>query len=223
VTFGKIMIVIHTVVAILNLVASLPLLLGIFCGYKYRNCRETSGRLIGVLLLASVASLVGLFSLPAGFWFPMKSINVLLLLGVVATSVVGLTFWIRRFRFVSLVWLIPGIAMAELAILVVVDNRFRIVVQNTEGVAIDVQDDEMALGYSWSSFGASGLSIRKGSKLGKGEYYFGLLVWLQHKDEWMFCGMFSDLNGNYLGNLEWKSAKWAEWPKHVIVNQNVKE
>ena len=140
----------------------------------------------------------------------------------VATRVVVLTFWFGRFRFLALVWLIPGIAMAELAILVVVDNRFRIVVQNTEGVAIDVQDDEMALGYSWSSFGASGVSIRKGSTLGKGEYYFGLLVWLNHKDKWMFCGTFSDLNGNYLGNLDWKSANWAYWPKHSMWDQKVK-
>ena len=215
------MILIYAVIAFINIVASLPLLLGIICGYKYRNCRETSGRLIGKLLIVSVASLVGLFNFPA--WLSMQSSNVLLLLGSIVTSVVGLAFWIRRFRFVSLIWLIPGIAMAELAILAVVDHRFRIVVQNTNGVPVDVQDHEMALGHAWSSFGASGITIRKSSKLGKGEYYFGLLLWLQLKDEWKFCGVFSDVNGHYLGNLEWKSAKWSEWPKHVIVNQKVKE
>ena len=215
------MILIYAVIAIINIAASLPLLLAILCGYKYRNCRETSGRLIGILLLTSASSLVGLFNFPA--WLSMQSSNILLLLGGVATSVVGLAFWIRRFRSVSPMWLIPAIAMAELALLAAVDYRFRIVVQNADGVAVDVQDDEMALGHAWSSWGASGITIRKGTKLRKGEYHFGLLVWLQLKDEWKFCGVFSDINGKYLGSLEWISAKLAEWPKHVIVNQNAKE
>ncbi|MDB4645856.1 hypothetical protein OAF32_02830, partial [Akkermansiaceae bacterium] len=64
----------------------------------------------------------------------MKYSNILLLLGGIVTGAIGLGFWIRRFRMVSLVWLIAGIAIAELAILAAVDHRFRIVVQNSDGV-----------------------------------------------------------------------------------------
>jgi hypothetical protein len=200
------------------MVASLPLMLGIICGFKYRNCHETSSRLSGILLIVSVVNLVCLFNLSG--WLSIKSVNIVIILGIIVTSIVGLAFWIRRFRSVSLIWLLPALSMGEIAILAAVDNRFRIVVQNTEGVAVDVKDDEMALGHAWSVWGASGYSTREGAKLGKGEYYFGLLLWLQLKDKWQFCGEFYDPNGKELGNLEWKPAKLSEWPKYVILDQN---
>ncbi|MDB4373619.1 hypothetical protein N9162_00700 [bacterium] len=212
------MIFIYAMVAVWHLAASSPLLFGVFCGYRYRNRRFSSRWLIVMLLAASVASLVILFASPS--LLSMKYSNILLLLGGIVTGAIGLGFWIRRFRMVSLVWLIAGIAIAELAILAAVDHRFRIVVQNLDGVAVDVRDSEMALGHAGSSWGASFIDIREGTKLGEGEYYFGLLLWLQRKDEWTFCGYFHDSYGNRLGDLEWKSARWEEWPKHVIVDQN---
>ena len=138
-----------------------------------------------MLLAASVASLVILFASPS--LLSMKYSNILLLLGGIVTGAIGLGFWIRRFRMVSLVWLIAGIAIAELAILAAVDHRFRIVVQNSDGVAVDVRDSEMALGHAGSSWGASFIDIREGTKLGKGSI---ILV--------CYCGSNVRMNGHFV-------------------------
>ena len=211
------MLLIEFIFGLWYLAASFPLLLGVFCGYRYRNRTTVSGWLVVVLIATAVVNIVILFASPS--FLSMRNSNILLLVGSVVASSIGLGFLIRRFRLV----LMAGVAMAELAILAAVDHRFRIVVRNSGGVAVDVRDGEMALGHAGSSWGASFIDIKQGAKLGKGEYYFGLLTWLKWKDEWTFCGNFYDSNGNRLGDLEWKSAGWSEWPKHVIVNQNVQE
>jgi len=209
------MILIYVIVGIWYLVSSLPLLFGVYCGFRYRNGRTASSRLVVMLLAAAAAGLVVLFTSPS--FLSMKISNILLLLGSIVASAIGLGFCIRRFRLV----LIAGVAIAELAILAAVDHRFRIVVQDPDGIAVGVRDSEMALGHAGSSWGASFIDIHEGTRLGKGEYYFGLLTWLKWKDKWTFCSYFNDSNGNRLGDLEWKSARWSEWPKHVVVNQNV--
>lgn len=209
------MILIYTIVVIWHLVASLPLLFGLVSGYKYRSCGTPSGRLIGMLFGTSAVSLVILFTCPA--LFSAKSSNVLLLLGSVVTSAMGLAFGIRRFCAVSLVLLIASIVMVEFAILAVVDHRFRIVVQDQDGMPVDIKESEMALYHAPTLFGATGIYSREGIKLEKGKIYFGLSVWLQNKDKWMFCGDFHDSEGHELGDLDWKHAKWSEWPKLVIV------
>lgn len=76
----------------------------------------------------------------------------------------------------------------------------------------------MALGHAGSSWGASFSDIQEGAKLGEGEYYFGLLTRLKWMDEWAFCSYFYASDRNRLGDLEWKSARRSEWPKHVVVN-----
>ena len=211
------MLLINFILGLWYLVASLPLLLGIFCGYKYRDRATVSSWLVVMLIAASVVSLVILFASPS--FLSIRNSNILLLLGSVVTSSIGLGFLIRRFRLV----LMAGVAIAELAILAAVDHRFRIVVRDSDGVAVGVRDSEMALGHAGSSWGASFIDIQQGTKLEKGEYYFGFLTWLIWKDEWTFCSYFYDSNGNRLGDLEGQSARWSEWPKHVIVNQNVQE
>ncbi|MGJ8695684.1 MAG: hypothetical protein ACSHYF_05155 [Verrucomicrobiaceae bacterium] len=210
---------VDVLVAIWHVAVSFPLAVGIFCLFWYRDRRVVSSWLIVLLLAVSVASLVILFELP--YSLTMYSSNILLLVGGVVTSVVGLGLWIRRFLSGSLLWLMPSIAIAELAVLAAVDYRFRIILQDPGGEAVDLGDGEMAIGYAGSSWGASFINIREGTLLGKGEYYFGLLLWLQHKDEWTFCGRFSDSSGNLHGDLEWKPAKWSEWPQHVIMHQKV--
>ena len=205
---------------VIYLIASIPLLFGTVCGFRYRSRRGVSNKVLGMLLATSVLSLIAISCWPA--IFSTKTSNVLLLLGAILNSVLFLAFSIRKLSTLnwSLRWVMAGLTVVELAILAAVDHRFRIVVRNSDGMPVDVSDSDMVLGHAGSSFGASFIEIRKSTRVGKGEYYFGLLLWLKRKSDYTFCGEFHDSNGNLIGDLEFQRAEWSEWPKYVVVNQN---
>ena len=91
------------------------------------------------------------------------------------TSGLGLAFLIRRFRAVPIVLLIAIIGVSELAIWATVDHQFRIVVQDQNGMPVDIEASQMALHFHpTSTYGK--YYVREGRKLNEGEFYFGLLL-----------------------------------------------
>jgi len=193
------------------LVASSPLVIGLFSLYRYRRCGNPSGRLIGLLCVASAGSMYVLCTWPG---LEMEY-SALLLSGSIVCCAIGLSFWIRRYRVVSIVLVAVGIFIVELAILAWIDVRFRVVVMDRDGMPVKAGD--IALHHPPESYFQAYRQV-DGIRIGKGTIYFGILRWLEYKERWTFSGRFGGPDGHYLGDLKWEHAKWSEWPKYVTVN-----
>jgi hypothetical protein len=194
------------------LAASLPLVIGLISAYRYRSSDNPSARLIGTLCATSAGSVIVLFTCP----YLDPTYSALLLSGTVVTGAMGLALWIRRFRSLSPALVAVGIGVIEFAVWGWVDFRFRVVVQDRDGKPVEIQDGSIDLRHPPETYLGSYQS-GKGVRLKKGIIYFGFLQWLEHKDHWTFSGGFCDQNGHFLGDLEWKNAKWSEWPKYIVV------
>lgn len=115
--------------------------------------------------------------------------------------------------------MIKSVALSTIPIallLLWLDLRFSVIVVDSNGQPIEVQSSAVALHRPNYHYFQNYIT-HEGHRLATGRIYFGLLTWLQCKDDWTFPGSFEDKNGRYLGNLKWKRARWWEWPKVVVV------
>lgn len=199
---------------ILYVTASLPMLFGALCVYKYFRHGTSVYKLVTNLFVSTMAGLVLLCAWPD--FLVVRLCNILLIAGILVTSVAGFSIGISRVFAIPPIFLVIFFGVAELSYLATIDARFRIVVQDVDGNPVDIEAGEMALHNHPSSYFDAYYFV-EGVKKGEGEFYFGLLRWLQNKGDWKFPEEFHDPDGNLLGDLNWKPAKWSEWPQRVIV------
>jgi hypothetical protein len=194
---------------IVSIVVTLgPLCFGILACSKFRN-QESQPRLLAPLMgCITIGCAVILYYVPS---FPiLVSISIVsgtMICGIFAVA--SILCGIRKIEFPKAL-LVSAIALLPLVLWI--DLRFRVVVRDSEGRAIEVRNGSVSLHHPPESYFQSYVDA-KGLRLKKGTVYFGLIRWLQYKDRWSFPGTISDRDGKSVGDLKWESARWSQWPK----------
>jgi len=162
---------------------------------------------------------------------PLITIGCLTLKGeisfpTVAIAVLGLLFYFISFA----TWAIhhfkgltrfKSFAISCLSVLLFtlwLDLRFCIIVKDSNGERQEVNPEYLFLHRPNRSYFQEYI-YAKGHSIGKGCIYFGLVQWLQCKETWIFPSGVSSPKGRNVKDLNWKPAKWSEWPKIVILTE----
>lgn len=197
--------------AILSVIAMLgPLCIGVLACFKFRD-REAQPRWLAALMCCITGGCaVVLHYVPS---LPVL-VSILIISGMMLCGVFGVASILCRIRGIKFPAALLVSAVGALPLILWIDLRFRVVVQDSEGRAVDVREEYISLRHSPESYLQSYVEA-KGLSLKKGTVYFGLIRWLQFKDRWTFSGAISDRDGRFVGDLKWESARWSQWPKVV--------
>jgi hypothetical protein len=188
-------------------------MLGIVVYFKFRHGE------VPPLWLRHVVSCVAIVSLALLFYIPglPSLVSGLIISGTILCGLLGATWSICGITGAFFSKSFAVLALSLVPFILWIDLRFCVVVQDRDGRPVDPQMGSIELHRPNRSYFQSYI-YGKGLRVKKGITYFGLLKWLQHKEEWIFSGAFFDKDGRTLGDLEWKPARWSEWPKVVITN-----
>lgn len=141
-------------------------------------------------------------------------VSILIITGMMLCGMFGVASILSRSRGVKFSTAFLVSAVAALLLILWIDLRFRVVVQDSQGRAVDVREEYVSLRHPPESYFQSYVHA-EGFRLKKGTVYFGFIRWLQFKDRWTFSGAISNRDGRFVGDLKWESACWSQWPKVV--------
>lgn len=198
--------------AILSIVVTLsPMCLGILASFRFWN-REAQPRWVAPMMgVITIGYAVVLYCVPS---LPVL-VSILIVSGMILCGVIGFASILRRSRWIRSSRAFPVSAVMVLLLVLWIDLRFRVVVKDPQGRAVDVREEDVSLHHPPESYFQNYVEV-KGLKLKKGTVHFGFIRWLQYKDRWTFSGSIGDRDGRLVGDLKWESARWSQWPKVVI-------
>lgn len=199
-------------IAILSIIVTLsPLCLGILACFRFRNSEAQPRWLAPTMCCVTIGCAVVLYYVPS---LPIF-VSILIVSGMMLCGMFGVASILRRNRGIRFSTAFLVSAVAALLLILWIDLRFRVVVQDSQGRAVDVREEYISLRHPPDSYLQSYVEA-KGLRLKKGTVYFGFIRWLQYKGQWTFSGAISDRDGRFVGDLKWETARWSQWPKVVI-------
>ena len=204
------MIEFYSIAILLIIVTLSPLCLGILACFSFRNSEAQPRWLAPMMCCVTIGCAVVLYYVPS---LPIF-VSILIVSGMMLCGMFGVASILRRSRGIRFSTAFLLSAVAALLLILWVDLRFRVVVQDSKGRAVEVREEYISIHYPPKSYFQSYVRA-KGLRLKKGTVYFGFIRWLQFKDQWTFSGAISDRDGRFVGDLKWESARWSQWPKVV--------
>ncbi len=158
---------------------------------------------------------LGVFSLTGEISFPTVTIAVL---GLLFYFISFATWAIHHFKGLTRVKSFAISCLSVLLFTLWLDLRFCIIVKDADGERQEVNPEYLSLHRPNRELFQDYI-YAKGHSIGKGCIYFGLVQWLQCKETWIFPSCVSSPKGRNDKDLNWKPAKWSEWPKIVILTE----
>ena len=158
---------------------------------------------------------IGCFTLKGEISFPTVAIAVL---GLLFYFISFATWTIHHFKGLTRVKSFAISCLSVLLFTLWLDLRFCIIVKDSNGERQEVNPEYLFLHRPNRSYFQEYI-YAKGHSIGKGCIYFGLVQWLQCKETWIFPSGVSSPKGRNVKDLNWKPAKWSEWPKIVILTE----